>query len=529
MAVMRFPGRPRTRTSVATAALLALGAGALMPMTAQAADAPRPTIAGADAADAVPGSYIVVLKDGGFSASSARAETLAERHDAEVTSVYTHALNGFAAELSEADALELAADPAVERVVQNRVFRADATQTDPPSWGLDRIDQPYLPLDDSFTYPDSAGEGVTAYIIDTGVRVTHEDFEDRARVGFDAFGGDGLDGYGHGTHVAGTVAGASYGVAKEAEIVSVRVLDDNGSGTTESVVAGIDWVTGDAAGLDGPAVANMSLGGGGDDVLDEAVENSVAAGVVYAVAAGNDYGDDASGYSPARVADAITVGSSDSSDNISYFSNVGSVVDLYAPGSDITSAWNGSDTDEDTISGTSMATPHVAGAAALYLSENPAATPAQVEDELVDTAVWNQLAGIPSDTANALLHIGGEGGGAPEPPTGPRFTSDTNVSIVDNTTVSSTLPVSGVGTLSGLYQVEIHIQHTWVGDLTVELVAPDGDTILLRDQTGGSADDINATYNLNGAGIDADGTWTLQVTDNASLDQGLIDSWALQF
>ncbi len=188
----------------------------------------------------------------------------------------------------------------MKSVVQNRVFTIDATQPSPPSWGLDRIDQKALPLNQSYTYPDAAGQGVTAYIIDTGVRISHGDFGGRAYNGFDAIDNDNVsqDGHGHGTHVAGTVAGTSYGVAKKAKIVGVRVLNNQGSGTTDQVVAGIDWVTQNAV---KPAVANMSLGGGVDSVLDEAVRRSIASGVTYAVAAGND-GANASNYSPARVA-----------------------------------------------------------------------------------------------------------------------------------------------------------------------------------------------------------------------------------
>jgi subtilisin family serine protease len=486
-------------------------------------------IANAGEAGTIPGSYLVLLADDAVTATSDqaedRAEDLADEHGAEVTDVYRHALNGFAAEMTEQEALALAADPAVAEVVQDEVVHLDATQPSPPSWGLDRIDQADLPLDASYTYPDSAGAGVTAYIIDTGVRVTHREFAGRARVGFDAFGEDGLDGNGHGTHVAATVAGTSYGVAKAAEIVAVRVLDDSGAGTIASVVAGVDFVTGDA---DGPAVANMSLGGGANTALDTAVRNSIAAGVTYAVAAGNDYGDDASGTSPARVAEALTIGSSTSTDTVSGFSNIGTVVDLFAPGSSIASAWNTSDTAVNTISGTSMATPHVAGAAALYLADHPAATPAQVADHLVETAVYNRLSGVPANTVNALLHVGDEGG-APEPPTGPRFTNDTDVAIADHSTSRSTLDVTGVGVLTGAYQVEIHIEHTWIGDLTVTVTTPAGTTLTLHDQSGGSTDDLHGVYTYNGAGVAADGTWTLTVTDNASLDTGHLDSWSLQF
>ncbi|RKN47043.1 S8 family peptidase [Streptomyces hoynatensis] len=525
MAVMRTPGRVGTGAAVAAATLLGLGLGAAVPAVAQADDGARGVIAGAGSADAIDGSYIVILKDSAFSATSQRAETLADSHDAKVTTVYRHALNGFAAEMSEADALELAADPAVQEVVQNETVHVAETQTDPPSWGEDRIDQPDLPLDDSFTYPDSAGAGVTAYVVDTGVRYTHEEFGGRAVFGFDAFGGDGSDGYGHGTHVAATLAGETYGLAKEADIVSVRVLDETGSGTIDEVVAGVDFVAGD---VHGPAVANLSLGGGANDALDEAVRNAIDAGVVFAVAAGNDYGDDAAGTSPARVEEAITVGASDETDARSYFSNVGSVVDLFAPGSEITSAWNTSDTASDTISGTSMATPHVAGAAALYLADHPDATPAEVQDHLVDSAVYYRLTDIPADTVNALLHIGGEGG-APELPDGPRFTSSGTVPINDYETSESTIDVSDVGVLDGLFQVEVDITHTYIGDLTVELRAPDGTTRVLQDQSGGSTDDLNAVYTLNGSGLDADGTWTLSVTDNAGADEGRLNSWALQF
>ncbi|KPC95413.1 serine protease, partial [Streptomyces sp. NRRL F-6602] len=214
-------------------------------------------------------------------------------------------------------------------------------------WGLDRIDQASLPLDSKYTYPDKAGEGVTAYIIDTGVRISHSDFGGRAANGYDAVDNDNVaqDGNGHGTHVAGTVAGSAYGVAKKAKIVGVRVLNNAGSGTTAQVVAGIDWVTQNAV---KPAVANMSLGGGADAALDQAVRNSIASGVTYGVAAGNE-NQNAGNVSPARVTEAITVGSTTNTDARSSFSNWGTVVDIFAPGSSITSSWNTSDSATNTI------------------------------------------------------------------------------------------------------------------------------------------------------------------------------------
>ncbi|MFD8916910.1 S8 family serine peptidase [Streptomyces sp. NPDC059569] len=388
-------------TAALTAVAAAAGITAFTSPTAGAAPA-QAVVYGADAKDAVAGSYIVLLDQ--KTARKTDKKDLAKEYGGQLKRDYSTAVNGFSADgLTAQEAQSLAADPAVDKVVQNRTFTVSATQANPPSWGLDRIDQTATAGDSAYTYPDGAGEGVTAYVLDTGVRISHQDFEGRASYGYDAIDGDNSadDGYGHGTHVAGTIAGAAHGVAKKAKIVSVRVLDDNGSGTTEQVVAGIDWV---AANHQGPSVANMSLGGGADPALDEAVRNAIASGVTFGVAAGND-SSDASTTSPARVEEAITVASSTETDGQSSFSNYGTLVDLYAPGSAITSDWNDSDTGVNTISGTSMATPHVVGAAAIYLAGHPDATPDQVATALTDGAVPDVITNPSAGTPNKLLKI----------------------------------------------------------------------------------------------------------------------------
>ncbi|MFF0287977.1 S8 family peptidase [Streptomyces sp. NPDC005262] len=391
---------PRTKLTAAITAVAAV-AGVTLLGTSYAGAAPAPamgTVYGADAATAVSGSYIVMLDQ------KADKAKLAKEYGGKLKRAYNSAINGFSANgLSQTEAKQLAADPAVSKVVQNKKFHIDATQDNPPSWGLDRIDQTETAGDHAYTYPDSAGEGVTAYVIDTGVRVTHKEFEDRASSGFDAVDNDDSadDGNGHGTHVAGTIAGATFGVAKKAKIVAVRVLDDSGSGTTEQVVAGIDWVT---AHHEGPSVANMSLGGGADPALDAAVQKAIASGVTFAVAAGNESADAGEG-SPARVPEAITVASSTLDDEQSSFSNYGPVVDIYAPGSDITSSWNDSDDATNTISGTSMATPHVVGAAAVYLAGHPDATPTDVATALTDGATPDAISNATEGTPNKLLKI----------------------------------------------------------------------------------------------------------------------------
>ncbi|MFE3585994.1 S8 family peptidase [Streptomyces niveus] len=388
--------------AVLSAAVTAAGL-ALTATPAQAAPA-EGRIIGAGAPNAVKDSYIVVLNErSGTKSSSGEGRRLMARYGGEVSHTYRAAINGYAANLSEAEAKRLAADPAVAQVVQDTTVKASATQTNPPSWGLDRIDQANLPLNGSYTYPDSAGSGVTAYVIDTGVRITHVDFGGRASYGYDAIDNDFVadDGNGHGTHVAGTVAGTSYGVAKKARIVGVRVLNNAGSGTTAQVVAGIDWVTANAV---KPAVANMSLGGGANTAIDTAVRNSIASGITYAVAAGNN-GLPAANYSPARVSEAITVGATTSTDARASYSNTGTLVDLFAPGSAITSAWRTSDTASSSISGTSMASPHVAGAAAIYLGNHTSATPAQVSSALVAAATPGVVTNPGTGTPNRLLRV----------------------------------------------------------------------------------------------------------------------------
>ncbi|NBE53899.1 S8 family peptidase [Streptomyces boluensis] len=523
MAVKRTARRRFARTT--GLAVTALALGVVVAPQAGAADARVGTIENAGAPGVIADSYIVTLEKGALKAASADGKGLAKRYGAKVERTYTAALNGYAVQATKGEAERLAADPAVASVVQNRTFTVDATQPSPPSWGLDRIDQKSLPLNQSYTYPDKAGEGVTAYIIDTGVRISHSDFGGRASYGFDAVDNDNTaqDGNGHGTHVAGTVAGTAYGVAKKAKVVGVRVLDDQGSGTTAGVVAGIDWVTKNAV---KPAVANMSLGGGADSALDTAVRNSIASGVTYSLAAGNET-TDASTRSPARVAEGITVGATTNTDAKASYSNYGSVLDIFAPGSSITSSWNTGDSATNTISGTSMAAPHVAGAAALHLSGTPGATPAQVRDALVAAASTGVVTSPGTGSPNRLLNVGS---GDTTPP-GQRFENATDYPIADNATVDSPLAVTGVaGNAPAALQVGVNITHTYIGDLRVQLIAPDGTAYTLKDYgTGGSADNINTTYTVNASAETAGGTWKLRVSDNAAYDTGKIDSWSLQF
>jgi subtilisin family serine protease len=378
-------------TAGATAAALAASSPAF---------AAEGQIQAADATSAVNGSYIVVFKSGATDVG-ATAARLVGRHGGAVRQTYSSALRGFELGASALQARRLAADPEVAYVEQNQVLHLDATQANPPSWGLDRIDQRNLPLNSSYTYPNTASS-VHAYIIDTGIRFTHTTFGGRATSGFDAVdGGSADDCHGHGTHVAGTVGGSQYGVAKGVQIVGVRVLNCSGSGTTAQVVAGINWVSANRV---LPAVANMSLGGGISTSIDNAVNNSINAGVSYAVAAGNE-STNACNRSPARVAAAITVGATSRTDARASFSNFGTCVDIFAPGVGITSSWRTSNTATNTISGTSMATPHVAGAAAIVLSAHPTFTPAQVRNQLVNAATTGVVTNPGTGSPNRLLFV----------------------------------------------------------------------------------------------------------------------------
>jgi subtilisin family serine protease len=355
--------------------------------------ATEPTLVRSSANGAIPGSYVVVLNEGADPRSVAAVAGVSPRY------VYTAALTGFAAELNAGQLNALQHNPNVDYIEQNAVVQATATQSN-PTWGLDRIDQRALPLSATYNYTPT-GAGVNAYIIDTGIRFAHAEFGGRAVSGYDAVdGGTADDCNGHGTHVAGTVGGATYGVAKGVRLYGVRVLDCAGSGTNAGVIAGMDWV---AQNRVTPAVANMSLGGGASQATDDAIQRMVNAGVTVVVAAGNE-NQNACNVSPARAVNAITVGSTTRTDARSSFSNWGSCLDLFAPGSDITSAWHTGNTATSTISGTSMASPHVAGVAALYLQGNPSATPATVTNAIVSTATSNKVTSAGTGSPNKLLY-----------------------------------------------------------------------------------------------------------------------------
>jgi subtilisin family serine protease len=347
--------------------------------------------------------YIVVLKDS-VAQPDAVASEQGRRFAAPIGEVFRHALKGYTASLTAAQASALEADARVAFVEPDATVQVDTTQTG-ATWGIDRIDQRSRPLSGTYTYTRT-GAGVKAYIIDTGIRFAHTQFGGRATSGFDSVdGGSADDCNGHGTHVAGTVGGSTYGVAKSVSLVAVRVLNCNGSGSTSGVIAGIDWVTGNH-GAGQPAVANMSLGGGASSALDAAVNNSINDGVSYAIAAGNGniigQQQNACNFSPARVAAAMTISATDSSDRKASWANYGNCVDWFAPGVSITSAWHTSNTATNTISGTSMATPHTAGVAALYLQGSPGASPATVRNALFNLTT-KSIVTSSSTTNNHLL------------------------------------------------------------------------------------------------------------------------------
>ncbi|WP_089153804.1 S8 family peptidase [Micromonospora sp. NBS 11-29] len=396
--------RRALRALAVTAAAAALTAAASTPALA----APTGQIRYDGAADAISGSYLVVLKgDAVGTANSRTARTavperaagLAKRYGGSVGTVWSAALTGYSAKMSVGQARRLAADSSVAYVEQDRRVTAQGTQTG-ATWGLDRIDQRNLPLNSTYTYPNTA-TNVRAYIIDTGIRTTHSQFGGRATWGTNTVDSNNTDCNGHGTHVAGTVGGSTYGVAKGVRLIAVKVLNCSGSGSTTGVVNGVNWVTSNAV---KPAVANMSLGGGVSTALDNAVANSISSGITYALAAGNSNAN-ACNSSPARVASAITVGATTSTDARSSFSNYGSCVDIFAPGTSITSSWNSSDSATNTISGTSMASPHVAGAAALVLGANPSYTPAQVASYLTSNATTGKVTSPGSGSPNRLLFV----------------------------------------------------------------------------------------------------------------------------
>ncbi|KRA31348.1 MULTISPECIES: S8 family peptidase [unclassified Nocardioides] len=322
--------------------------------------------------------------------AQATANALVTNKGGQVTHVYQHVLNGFAATLTDTLLTVLRGDARIQAIELDRTMRINDTQTPTPSWGLDRVDQRNLPLNNAYTYASTAS-GVDVYVVDTGILTTHPDFGGRAVHGTDTIDGDSnaTDCNGHGTHVSGTIGGNSYGLAKQARLIGVRVLDCNGSGSNSAVIGGLDWVVANhQAGKS--AVANMSLGGGASTALDDAVRRVIADGVTMAVAAGNE-NSDACSKSPARVPEALTAAASDINDARASFSNRGTCVDLFAPGVNITSAWL--DNGTNTISGTSMASPHVAAAAALYLSTHPGASPATVNSAIVAATTKGKITG----------------------------------------------------------------------------------------------------------------------------------------
>jgi subtilisin family serine protease len=460
-------------------------------------------------------SWIVVFRND-VTDVTGLAHALTKAHGGTLQHTYRHAIRGFAARLPDGAVQALSSHSSVAYVEADQPVHTFSTTQTNATWGLDRIDQRNLPLSATYTYENSGG-GVRAYIIDTGIRRTHNEFGTRANTtGFTAINdGRGTDDCnGHGTHVAGTVGGTVYGVAKGVTLIAVRVLDCNGSGTIAGVIAGLDWVTANHV---KPAVANMSLGGGASTTLDDAVRNSIAAGVSYAVAAGN--GDflgrqqNACNYSPARVAEAITTGASNSTDAKASWSNYGNCVDIFAPGVNIASAWHSSNTATNTISGTSMAAPHVAGVAALYLAVNTGASPAAVKTAIHDNSTKNKITNS-STTNNHLLYS--LFGGAQPPPVNQPPTASFTYSCTDltcNFTDTSTDPDGLIASRSwnfgdGTSSTATNPSRTYSasGTYTVTLTVTDnGGATANTSQSVPVSGSSGSTFVLTGSGTKAQG------------------------
>jgi aqualysin 1 len=393
----------------------------------------------------IPDHYVIVLRDD-VADPRATSARLGRQVGAQIGHVYTHALRGFSARLSPQALGALQRNPLVAYIEQDAtVYLGGSTQTN-ATWGLDRIDQPGLPLNQTYTFGHT-GLGVTAYVIDSGIRYAHVDFGGRARLGVD-YVGDGRAGddcNGHGTHVAGTIGGTTWGVAKEVALVSVRVFGCTGGASWSRVIAAVDWVTANGV---RPAVVNMSLGGGTYQPLNDAVSNSVNAGFVYAVAAGND-GADACNTSPASTPSALTVGASTSSDARASFSNWGNCVDLFAPGASISSAWYTSNTAAASLSGTSMAAPHVAGVAALLFQQSPTASPAEIEVAMINAVARGVVTSSLSVNNNLVQSLATIGSPEPAPPTvisvGVTNIGETSAQALGDVTGSGTSSVSARG------------------------------------------------------------------------------------